>query len=105
MPDLSTVMAKTSGRSAVQRSFDVPFGSMRKTRPRWPVAAYRAPSGPVATLQMTGCSEVKSVSSFGARDRRPSRPRETPSNLPLTKSEKLVISQVAEVEAREVDDS
>jgi hypothetical protein len=50
---------------------------------------------------MTGCSELKRVSSLGARERRPSRPRETPSKWPLMKSEKLVISQTAEVEAWE----
>ena len=44
------------------------------------------PSAASATLQITGWSEVKTVSTLGASDRRPSRLSETPSKRPRTKS-------------------
>src|SRR5256885_140858 len=90
--------AKTSGLSALHRTVDIPFESIRYTRPRWPVAAKNDPSGPGTTLQITGCPELKNVSVFGAMERSPSRPSETPSNLPLMKSANVDISQTDDVE-------
>jgi len=88
-------MAKISGCAAVNSSEDLPAGSMRYTRPRWPEPAYSVPSEASATVQITGWSEVNTGSTLGARDRRPSRLSETPLNRPRMKSLYEVISQAA----------